>query len=157
MKPVLLLALATAAAFLAGCEEIGDRMRGDRLIGEVPPQVRTYQADSRATYGAARDAVAQMGYRFMHGGPAQGVLVAVSAVGPGDDPGSAHQFTLRAEFHATLDGTGTEVSVRMTEIVEADSFGHQGQGTETPLRDTGLAAAFLDAIQAGLSARPAAK
>ena len=157
MKPIFWFALAGAAAFLTGCEDIGERVRGDKLLGEDPPQVRTYAADSRATYDAAQVAIKQMGYRFTHGGPAQGELWAVSSVGPGDQPDTAHQFTLRAEFHPTLDGTGTEVSVRMTEILEADSFGHQGQGTEAPLHDTGLPQVFLDAIQAALPAQGLAK
>ena len=157
MKPIFLFAMAAMAGVLAGCDDISETVRGDKLLGEPAPLTRTFMADPRATYAAARSAIKQMDYRVTGGGPAQGELRAVSPVGPGDDPGTAHQFTLRAEFHPTLDGTGTEVSVRMTEILESDSTHHQGTGTEAPLRDTGLPQVFLDALQAALPAQTGSK
>ena len=148
-----LLALV-GAVFLAGCEDVTDSMK-DTLPGQGAPTVRTFPAEPRATFAAARAALEPMGFRFTHGGPAQGELRATSEISPGDVPGSSHQFTLRAEFHPTLDGSGTDVSVRLTEIIEADSTNHPGMGTETPLKDTALAEVFFRGIQQGLAAPPA--
>jgi len=136
-------------ALLAGCESMPDSLR-DKLPGGAPPQVRTFPADPRTTFNAARTALNQISYRFTGGGPAQGRMTAMSEVSPGDWPGSSHQFTLQAEFHQTLDASGTEVSVRMTEVIEADSTNHPGQGTEAPLRDTPLVEVFFHGIQQNL-------
>jgi hypothetical protein len=76
-----------------------------------------------------------MGYRFVRGGPAQGELEAISRVGSGETLGSARQLSMKVALRATLDEKGTEVSVRLTEILEADSSNRAGQATETPLRD----------------------
>ena len=155
MKYLYLLGAFAAGSLFSGCGEFADTVRNGELLGEMPPRVRTFSADPRATYAAARSAIAQMNFRFTHGGPSQGELRAVSSVMAGDNPGSAHQYTLRAQFHPTLDGNGTEVSVRMTEVLEADSERHEGQGTETPLRDTSLPEVFFDYVQAALAAPPA--
>jgi hypothetical protein len=97
-----------------------------------------------------------MGYRMTGGGPAEGRLTAISEVAAGDWPGSSHQYTLQAEFHPTLDASGTDVSVRMTEVIESDSTNHQGQGTETPLKDTPLVESFFHGIQKNLGPTQAA-
>lgn len=154
MKNRHFFCFVAAAAILTGCEDLATRVRNDVLPGEPAPQVRTFPADPRATFAAARAAVDQMGYRFTRGGPAQGHLEAISRISPGDTPGSAHQFSIKADFRPTLDGTGTEVSVRMSEIIEADSERHQGQGTEVPLRDTALCEVFLRNIQQAVAAPP---
>jgi hypothetical protein len=77
-----------------------------------------------------------MGYRFIRGGPAQGELEAISRVGSGETHGSARQLAMKVALEPTLDGKGTEVAIRLTEIIEADSSNRAGQATETPLRDT---------------------
>jgi hypothetical protein len=133
------------ALALACCEDVEDAVRSGLPLA-AEPQVQTFPADPRATYEAARKAIDGMGYTFVRGGPAQGTLEAVSTVGQGDMTGSSQQFTLRAKFEGTLDGKGTEVSVRMTEILEEDSEHHAGQGTETPLRDTALYESFFRRI-----------
>jgi hypothetical protein len=141
-------------ALLAGCVEMPDSLR-NRLPGVAQPRVRTFSADPKATFAAARASLDQMGYRFTGGGPAQGRLTAISEISPGDWPGSSHQFTLQAEFHPALDASGTEVSVRMTELIEADSASRQGQGTETVLQDTPLVEVFFRGIQQNLGSPPA--
>jgi hypothetical protein len=141
--------MAAAALAVAGCEDVEDAVRSGLPLA-TEPHVQTFPADPRATYEAARKAVDGMGYTFVRGGPAQGRLEAMSAVVAGDASGSSQQFTLRAEFRGTLDGTGTEVSVRMTEVLEEDSELHAGQGTETPLRDTALYEVFFRRIRQAL-------
>jgi hypothetical protein len=145
--PVMALSIV-----LAGCEDVADTVRTGLPLGGVPSQVRTFSGNPREAFAAARAALNQLDFRFVRGGPAQGELEAISTVGPGDNPGSSHQFTLRAQFHATLDGNGTEVSVQMTEIVEEDSEHRQGQGTETALRDTALYETFFNLLKQQLAA-----
>jgi hypothetical protein len=134
---------------LPGCAEVPDSLR-NRMPGGAQPRVRAFSADPKATFAAARAALDQMGYRFTGGGPAQGRLDAMSEISPGDWPGSSHQFKLQAEFHPALDASGTEVSVRMTEVIESDSANHPGQGTETALMDTPLVEVFFHGIQQNL-------
>ena len=147
--PLRLLALL--GLLLAGCEQMPESLR-DRMPGGsgAQPHIRAFPADPKATFAAARTALDQMGYRVTGGGPAQGRISALSDVSRGDWPGSSHQFSLQAEFHPTLDGSGTEVSVRMTEVIEDDSVNHQGQGTETALMDTPLVEVFFHGIQQNL-------
>jgi hypothetical protein len=146
-------AIVALSVVLAGCEDVSDSVSSGLPLG-VPTQVRIFPGDPRATFAAARGALNQLDFRFVSGGPAQGELHAISEVAPGDNPGSSHQYTLRAQFHGTLDGTGTEVSVQMTEIVEDDSEHHQGEGTEVGLRDTALYDSFFNLLQQQLAAAP---
>jgi hypothetical protein len=126
-----LLALAGCAVF----SDATDAVR-ERLAGRDDAHVRTFSASPRATYDALRLAAEQMGYRFLRGGPAQGVLEAVNAVRAGDTHGSARQWHLRARLQAAREGPGTDLTVRLTEVLERDSSNRPGHATETPLRDT---------------------
>jgi hypothetical protein len=147
-----------ALLLLAGCSsEVLETVKGPMPIG-APDQRQTEQtfaADPRTTYAAAKAALAQMGLRYVRGGPSQGELEAISDVSAAELPGSAHQFTLKAEFHPSLDGASTIVSLQMTEVVEDDSLHHQGEGTENVLRDPALYQAFFSYLQEQLSHRPA--
>ena len=62
---------------------------------------------------------------------------------------------MKAHLEPTLDGTGTVVTVQLTEIIEQDSENHLGMGTEAPLRDTALAEVFFRKIQENLVIPPA--
>lgn len=140
---------AVGAVFLAGCESAVDDVRS-RFPGDAPTASRTFPADEAAVYKAARAALGQIGFRFTHGGQKQGEVDGVSEVGPGDAQGSSHQFTLKAHLNPTLDGTGTEVDIQLTEIIEDDTDRHPGMGTESPLRDTSLAEVFFRNLQQNL-------
>ena len=153
MKTLPILWAVGAALLLAGCDSTVEDMRG-RISGDGPSTSRTIPATEEATYTAARAALKQMDFRFTHGGQKQGEVDGVSNVGPGDDPGSAHQFSLKAHLEPTLDGTGTVVTVQLTEIIEQDSENHLGMGTEAPLRDTALAEVFFRKIQENLVIPP---
>lgn len=136
MKTVV-AAVLTLTFALAGCEsmsEAGGAMRG-RLAAREAGRNRAFAAEQRPTYEAVRTAATQMGYRFVRGGPAQGEFEAVSAVGSGEQTGSARQLSMKVKLEKALEG-GTSVNVRITEIIEADSSNRAGQATETPLRDT---------------------
>ncbi len=107
-----------------------------RLAARDEAKTRTYAVPPRVAYEALRTAATQMGYRFVRGGPAQGEFEAVTGVKPGESHGTARQIGMKVKLRATLDGTGTEVAVRLTEILEADSSNRAGQATEGALRDT---------------------
>jgi len=127
-----------AALVLAGCEAISDATTSvhDKIAAREAPEVRNFAATPRATYDAVRTSATAMGYRFVRGGAAQGQLEAISGVGTGETIGSARQISMKVTLSPRTDGTATEVSIRLTEILEADSSNRAGQATETPLRDT---------------------
>ena len=156
MKSPLLFALVFAIG-LTGCESFSDAASGvrDRVAGRGGSQLRTYAAPPRATYDAVRTAASQMGYRFIRGGPAQGEFEAISGVGSGETMGSARQIAMKVRLTATLDGKGTEVTVRLTEIIESDSSNRAGQATESPLRDTPQYDVFFRRVGQVLGVPPA--
>ena len=154
MKGLLSFAAVGVILGLSGCDSLSntaDRVR-EKLAERDEPQVRDYAAAPRVTYEAVRVAADQMGFRFLHGGPAQGLFDAVSGVGQGDVPNSARQISMKVRLHSTSDG-GTEVTVVLKEIREADSANHAGTATETPLRDTPLYDTFLRSVQRALDAK----
>ena len=151
--PLLLLATASALAF-AGCEDVPTTLR-EGLAVPVTPHVRVFDANEKATYAAARAALEPMGFSFQHGGPAEREIEAISRVSGGDDLSSARQFTLKAKFDTSVDGSGTEVSVKMTEIDEEDRGRSLNGATETPLTDTPLYEVFFNEIRKKLAAPPA--
>src|SRR5271170_7415610 len=157
-KPFLLILAFGALAGLSGCDSLSnaaDSVR-EKLAARDDPRVQDYAAPPRATYEAVRVTADQMGFRFLRGGPAQGQFEAVSGVAQGDVPNSARQVSMKVRLHDTSDG-GTEVTVVLKEIIEADSTNHAGVATETPLRDTALYDTFLRSVQKALEAQAADK
>ena len=146
-------ALALIALLLTGCESISDATHTVReKMAREEPRTKTFSAQPRIVYEAVRSAAAQMGYRFVRGGPAQGEFDAVSAVGQGEANRSSRQVSMKARLHATLDRAGTEVTVSFTEIIEADSTNRGGQATEQPLRDTPQYEVFFRRVEQALAA-----
>lgn len=137
MKSLLLISLLGTLVW-SGCEMVSDTASSvrERIAARDDYKVSTYAAEPRATYDAVRAAAADMGYKFVRGGPAQGQFEAISGLKSGETIGSARQITMKVALKPTLDGKGTEVTVRLREIIEADSSNRAGQATETPLRDT---------------------
>ena len=130
----VLMAFASLVA-LPGCESLSDA-RDDlraKLAERSAPHVKTFAAPPRATYEAVRSAAGQMGYRVLRGGPAQGELDAIAGVGQGEANRSSRQVSMKVRLHGTLDGGGTEVSIRLTEIIESESASRSVQTTEAPL------------------------
>jgi len=155
MKPNLiwLLSALGMSALLAGCDSLSDVSEHvrEKFASHEKPKTHTYAANSRATYEAVKIAADQMGYRFQRGGPAQGEFDAVNGVGTDDMMRGTSQISMKVRLHATLDG-GTEVTVTLDEIIEADSRGKAGQGTSSPLRDTPQYDAFFRHVQQALDA-----
>ena len=81
----------------------------------------------------ATAAAAQMEYRFVRGGPAQGEFDAVSRIGAGEREGRSRQLSLKARLRATLDGKGTAATGSST-----------GFETSTNLTTDGAADLTLD-------------
>ena len=150
MNTVLRRMTLLGCLVLAGCGGIADRVR-DRVPVEVAPERHSFAADARTTYAAALTVARAMGFRYTHGGPAQGRLEAISRVTAGEGAGSARQLTLTARFSPSLDGRTTEVSLGLTEILEEDSARRQGEGTETALRNPALARTFFRAVEQQLA------
>jgi len=144
--------MAIALMVFAGCESMSDAtsaVRG-RLAEREAPKVKTFAVGPHPAYEAVRTAAAQMGYRFVRGGPAQGEFEAISRVAPGETHGSARQIAMKVRLHATLDGKGTDISVWLTEIIETDSSNRAGQATGSPLRDTPQYEVFFQRVSQGL-------
>ncbi len=150
MKP-LALAATLLALVLSGCQsDVPDNFK----IGLGPreaPQSRTYPADQKATYNAARAVIGRMGYQVVKGGAAQGELTALSSVAHGDGQGGGRQISLRLKLTPGVDN-GTDMEVSLTEILEADSSGQQGLSTQTPLLDTPLYEKIFKDVQQELAA-----
>ncbi len=147
--PTGLALLATLV--LAGCDSAPDTLR-EGLGFDVPAHSRTFPGGQKETFVAARAALGPMGFRFVKGGPAQGVLEAISDVSNGESMSSAQQFRIKATFVGAPDGGGTRVDVRMTQIIQEDSEHQLSMATESPLTDTPLYEVFFHGIQQELSA-----
>ncbi|MSU52673.1 MAG: hypothetical protein EXS41_04665 [Opitutaceae bacterium] len=132
---------------VAGCESLSEATSSvrDRMAAREAPKVKTFAAEPRATYEAVRTAATQMGYRFQRGGPAQDEYEAVSGVGAGDRPGTARQLAMKVRLSRALEGA-TEVSIQITEIIEADSSNRAGVATAAPLRDTPQYEVFFERV-----------
>jgi hypothetical protein len=154
MKFLTLAGACCAAALLSGCESGGSDMPELMTLGaREAPKSRTYEADQKATYEAAKAVVAKMEYRFVRGGPAEGRLEALSSINGGEEPGSARQLSLKVTFGPGAT-SGTEMTVSFTEIIEADSANHPGVATQTPLHDTPLYEDFFRDVQRALDTPP---
>jgi hypothetical protein len=147
--------LAVGAMALGGCVAISDATSDVREKWESRNQGRTktYAAQPRAVYEAVRLAAGQMGYRFVRGGAAQGELEAINGVATDDSRRGSRQIAMKVRLHGTLDEKGTDVTVRLTEIIEGDSANRAGMATETPLRDTPQYEVFFREVQKAVDAQ----
>jgi hypothetical protein len=102
---------------------------------------------------AARAALDEMGYGYVRGGPAQGVIEALSSVETGGEGSmnGARQLQIEAHFSSTADG-GTQVDAVMHELVQSDLNQHPGMGTSTLLRDSPVYEEFFATIGRHLAA-----
>jgi hypothetical protein len=153
MKTIPMIAALAAAALLSGCESgLPDDVRS-ALGPREAPRTRVFQADQKATYAAVKAAADEMGYKFEHGGPAEGRLEAMSPINRGDDPGSARQVSMKVTLSPAAE-SGTEVEVSLVEVIEEDTANQPGMATQTPLRDTPLYEVFFRNVQTALGATP---
>lgn len=155
MRTLLLSATCIAALLLAGCESDSDDIVHAVLNAREAPRSRTFQGDSRAVYEAVRSAADEMGYKYVHGGPAEGRFEALSGISGGDDVGSARQVSMKVRIDPSEDASCI-VTISLTEIIEENSASLPAMATETPLRDTPLYEVFFRNVQKALDARSAA-
>lgn len=153
MKIPSLIALLCAALLAAGCNSgVSDELHS--VLGpREAPKSRTYQADQKAVYEAVKAASDAMGFRFTHGGPAEGRLESLSAISEGDNPGSSHQISMKVNLSPGAE-SGTLVEVSLTEMIEEPSPNTPAMATQTPLRDTPLYEVFFRDVQTALSGSP---
>jgi len=142
------------ACLLAGCDtasDIADTVR-TKLAPPQRPRTRVYAATQRAAYEAALATAKDMGYTFIRGGPAEGILEELSPIDSADTLHGSRQIALHARFEEA-DG-GVQVSVGFGEILATDTERQPNFATETPLRDTPLYEVFLRGVQQGLATPP---
>jgi len=143
---------------LAGCESFSDARSGlqERIAAREGGRTRSFAAPTRETYQAVRQAAELMGYRILRGGAAQGYLEAVSGVGRGDTNRSARQLVMKVELRRNLD-EGTDVNIRLTEVIETESSSRAALATETPLQGTPQYEVFFRNVQQALEAQKTAE
>lgn len=158
MKLLEISLLGCLLVIVGGCASVSERPTiREQITQRDELRTKTFAAAPRLVYEGVRSAAGQMGYRFVRGGPAQGEFDAVSEIGQGEGARGSRQVTMKVRLRPTLDGRGTEVSVRLTEVIEADSTSRGGMATETPLRDTPQYEVFFRRIEQALGAAVEAK
>ena len=151
MKTPPLIAILLGAALLSGCESgLSENVRS-ALGPREAPRSRVFQADQKAAYVAVRAASEEMGYVFKRGGPAEGLLEAMSPINGGADAGSSRQISMKVHLSPAAE-SGTEVEVSLVEVIEEDSARQPGMATQTPLRDTPLYEVFFRDVQNAINA-----
>ncbi len=150
MKPTLFL-FSLFCLVLSGCDSVSEQLSAPFVAPQ--PKSHVFAADERTTYAAARAALNELGYGYVHGGPAQGVIEALSSVetGGGVSMTGGRQLQIEAHFSSAADG-GTQVDVVMHELVQSDLNQNPGMGTSTWLSDSPVYEEFFNAIGRHLTA-----
>jgi hypothetical protein len=150
MKPALLL-FGLLCLVLSGCDSVSEQLSAPFVAPQ--PKSHVFAADERTTYTAARAALDELGFGYVHGGPAQGVIEALNSVETGGESSmtGGRQLQIEAHFSSAADG-GTQVDVVMHELVQGDLNQNPGMGTSTWLRDSPVYEEFFNAIGRHLAA-----
>jgi hypothetical protein len=158
MKSPVVVVLLAACLALTGCEALSDASDSvrEKFAARNEPRTRTFSASQRVVFDAVKIAASTMGFRQTRGGAAQGEFEGVSAVDTGAAAGSARQVSVHVRLREASDGSTTDVSVRFSEILEADSSRQMGMATETTMKDTPLYESFFRNVQQSLGSRPSA-
>ena len=144
---LLQLLLALLGMTVVGCRPLAEAVERtrDRLDPASKGRIQTFPAAARVVHEAARVAAMEMGYRIERSGAAQGLLDAVGRIESGAVSRRSRQLYLRVRLRPVAEGT--EVNVRITEVIEDDSTGRPGQATEAALRDTPQYQSFFRRIE----------
>jgi hypothetical protein len=147
-----ILALALGAALLAGCDSTDFSQDVKTALGpREKPRSRVFQADERPTYAAVKTAAEEMGYRVVHGGPAEEELEALSPITEGEQPGDSRQISMKVTLSPAAE-SGTNVEIALTEVIEDRIPNIPGVATQSPLTDTPLYEVFFRNVQQALAA-----
>lgn len=132
MKVAACLGLLLGLLGVSGCAG----MAGG--VGALPPRWRQEPALLREVpvsrpeaYAALRAAAIRLGYRVVRSSPTSGILEFVGPVRSGSAPGSSSQIIARARVRSLP--SGSEFSLALAEVREADSSRRAGHATEVPL------------------------
>jgi hypothetical protein len=136
---------------LAGCQSVSEQIRAPFVAPQ--PKSRVFAADERTTYAAAQAALGELGFGYLRGGPAQGVIEALNGVQTGGEGSmtGGRQLQIEAHFSSVADG-GTQVDVVMHELVQGDLNQNPGMGTSTWLGDSPVYEEFFAGIGRHLTA-----
>ncbi|MDP3073244.1 MAG: hypothetical protein Q8N18_23330 [Opitutaceae bacterium] len=145
----LKMAVMVVLACLAGCESVSSRM--SERFATVPPQLKLFQASNSDVFQAAQHVLKQMDYTLTRTAIAQGIVHAKSRVIPADSLGGTRQFMIELRLSGAAEGP-TEIAMLLRQGVEGDF--RAGPQQET-LREHGLYAAFLSALERTLKEQPA--
>lgn len=158
MKFFPAFAVLIASLALAGCESFSDATSSvrEKFAARNEPRTKTFSAPPRVVFEAVRLAASNMGYRQTAGGAAQGSFEGIGGIDQGESARSSRQVGIKVRIHGALDGAGSDVSVRFTEILESDSSNRMGMATETTMQDTPLYEVFFRHVQEALGARATA-
>lgn len=139
MKIFSYLTVLCGALLLCGCETFRSDVKASVKEKISGPSFREHSvaATPRATFDAVKASATIMGYRMVRGGPAQGLLEALSDVRTSDTVQSARQ--IRLQVRVTGSDNQSLVSALFTEVQEGD-FSKESDTltTERALRDTSL-------------------
>lgn len=157
MKLTAVLVLLFASVAFSGCDSLSDAGASVRehFADRNKPRTETFAGTPRVVFGAVREAARHLGFRQTYGGPAERRFDGIGGVDSGG-VASARQVGIKVRLSSTLDGKSTDVAVRFTEYLEADSSNQMGMATETTMQDTPLYGVFFRLVRQGLPATPAA-
>lgn len=150
MKTCLSLLLPLCIALLAGCESVGERVR-DRFA-DVPPQTVTVEGDTRAVYYAVQTAFKRLDFNLTRSSIGEQRVEAASRINTSRAFADSRQLIAQVAL-ASVGPAQTEVSLRLTEQVEAEGLGGP---SERPLRQHGFYETYFAVLQQVLSEQKAA-
>lgn len=152
-----ILSVATVLVLLSGCSSVKEVSLPTSVKEKFTgPTYHTHvvHAAQRQTYDAAKAALKPMDFRFLKGGPAQGVLSAVNRVVGENDMRGSYQLSLDVKLSPVADGT--EVAALFSHITEEDFNRRPGMGVTSPIREDGIYENYFQHIEAALAAAAAA-
>ncbi len=138
MKYFLPIALC-AAALLAGCESMSDRIQN--RISVVPPKVHTFAAPQAKVTAAAQQAFKRLDFQLTRNKPGQ--IEAVSRINSSAAFANARQLVAGVRLFESGPGQ-TDVEITLREETSSQSFGGTGQ---QPMRDHSFFALYFAMVQ----------
>ncbi len=148
MRSLFAAALALFALTFTGCGSMPSRVR--ERFQAAQPQIRSFDADQRRVFDAAKLAMQQIDFRVTRSGAAQGVINGLSRIDAGESFGKARQYAMDVRLTSVEPGR-TDVAVVLREQEESSSF---AGATDIPLRAHGLYDSFFAALEHALAQTP---
>lgn len=150
MKTSLAFILCAVVGLLAGCESLESRVR-DRFA-DVPPKTQTFDGDARTVYSAVQAAFKRLDFNLTRSSVASLRVEAASRINTSRAFADSRQLVAQVAIVA-VGQTHSEVSMRLTEQVEAQGLGGPN---ERPLREHGFYETYFAVLQQVLAEQKAA-